>query len=120
MTDDVLTAQHAFDTAELRADTDRLDALLADDFLSIGEQGYVLDKRQWIARHVDFRFISVDTSEIDVRRYDRTAIVRSVQHTRATWLGTPMALTVRVSHVWIQQADGWKLAAVQFSSLAAG
>jgi hypothetical protein len=30
-----------------------------------------------------------------------------------------MALSVRVSHVWIQQADGWKLAAVQFSSLTA-
>jgi len=80
----------------------------------------MLDKQQWIARNGDFRFISVDTSETDVRRYDRTAIVRSVQHTRATWLGTPMALTVRVSHVWIRQADGWKLAAVRFSSLDAG
>ncbi len=118
MTDDVLDAQHAFDTAELRADTDRLEALLADDFRSIGERGYVLDKRQWIARHRDLRFISVDTAETDVRRYDRAAIVSGVQRSRSTWLGTPMALTVRVSHVWIRQADDWKLAAVQFSSLA--
>jgi hypothetical protein len=118
MTDDVLTVQHAFDTAELHADTGRLDALLADDFRSIGERGFVLDKRQWIARHADLRLLSVDTSETDVSRYDRTAIVRSVQRTRATWQGTPMAVTARVSHVWIRQADDWKLAAVQFSSLA--
>lgn len=120
MTDDVLAAQRAFDTAELHADTARLETLLADDFLSIGEQGHVLDKRQWIARHGDLRLLSVDTAETDVRRYDRTAIVRGVQRTRATWLGTAMALTVRVSHVWIRQPDGWRLAAIQFSSHAAG
>jgi hypothetical protein len=117
MTDEILTVQQAFDAAELRADTERLDALLADDFRSIGERGHMLDRGQWIARHDDFRFLSVDTSETDVRRYAGTAIVRSVQRTRATWRGTTMDLTVRVSHVWIRQAAGWKLAAVQFSSL---
>jgi hypothetical protein len=117
MTDDVLTAQHAFDTAELRADTGRLAVLLADDFRSIGERGYVLDKQQWIARHGDFRFLSVDTTETEVRRYDRTALIRSVQHARAVWQGTPVELAVRVCHVWIRQADGWKLAGVQFSTL---
>jgi hypothetical protein len=119
-TDDVLAAQHAFDTAELRADTARLAALLADDFLSIGERGYVLDKRQWIDRHGDFRYVSVDTSETDVRRYEGTAIVRCVQRSRAVWLGTPLALSVRAGHVWIRQAQGWTLASVQFSSLDGG
>jgi hypothetical protein len=36
---DVLALRQAFDDAELRGDADRLDALLSDDFLSIGEQG---------------------------------------------------------------------------------
>ena len=115
--DEVLAAQRDFDAADLRADTARLAALLTDDFLSIGERGHVLDKEQFIARHDDFRFVSVDTSQTDVRRYDRTAIVRCVQHARATWRGTPLDLTVRVSHVWIREAHTWRLAAVQFSSL---
>jgi hypothetical protein len=119
-TDEVMAAQRAFDTAELRADTARLETLLADDFLSIGERGYVLDKQQWIARHEDFRYVSVDTSETDVRRYDGTAIVRCAQRSRAVWLGTPMTLSVRVSHVWIRQAEEWTLAAVQFSTLDGG
>ena len=37
--DNILELQRAFDDAELRGDADRLDALLADEFLSIGEQG---------------------------------------------------------------------------------
>jgi hypothetical protein len=116
--DDILKLQHEFDEAELRADIERLRSLLADDFLSIGERGFVLDKEQWIARHGDFRFIGLETTETDVRRYDRTAIVRSVQRSRSTWLGEPMTLKVRLSQVWVQQTDGWRLAAIQFSSLA--
>lgn len=38
--------QQAFDEAELRADTDALRALLADDFRSIGDRGRMLDKAQ--------------------------------------------------------------------------
>jgi hypothetical protein len=59
---DILELQQAFDDAELRADASRLASLLADDFLSIGEQGYQLDKRQWIGRHGDFRYLSIETS----------------------------------------------------------
>jgi hypothetical protein len=118
--DDILAAQQAFDAAELQADTARLETLLADDFLSIGERGYVLDKQQWIARHADFRYVSVDTSETDVRRYDGTAIVRCAQRCQAVWLGTSLSLSVRVSHVWVRQEPGWQLAAIQFSTLDGG
>jgi hypothetical protein len=74
--DDILELQRAFDDAELRGDAGRLDAPLAYDFLSIGERGYQLGKREWIDRHRDFRYLSIETTEVDVRRYDRTAIVR--------------------------------------------
>jgi hypothetical protein len=57
---------------------------------------------------------------MDVRRYDKAAIVRCVQRSRATWRGNQMTLAVRLSQVWVQQPSGWRLAAIQFSSLAAG
>jgi hypothetical protein len=53
--DDILDLQRAFDEAELSADVARLGDLLAEDFLSIGEQGFVLGKREWIGRHGEFR-----------------------------------------------------------------
>ena len=120
MADDILELQRAFDDAELRGDANRLDALLADDFLSIGEQGFQLGKRQWIDRHADFRYLAVETTEVDVRRYDKTAIVRCVQRSRASWRGDQMTLAVRLSQVWVQQSDGWRLAAIQFSTLGSG
>ena len=112
--------QPAFGDAERRGDADRLDALLADDFLSIGEQGYQLGKREWIDRHRDFRYLSVETTELDVRHYGTTAIVRCAQRSRASWRGEEMALAVRLSQVWIQEPDGWQFVAIQFSTLGIG
>jgi hypothetical protein len=120
VSDEILVLQRAFEDAELRADAEHLGALLVDDFLSIGERGFVLDKERWIGRHKDFRYLSIETSEVDVRRYERTAILRCVQHSRATWRGDAMALATRVSQVWIEQPDGWRLAAIQFSTLDPG
>ena len=97
--DEILELQGAFDNAELRGDAGRLDSLLADDFLSIGEQGFVLGKQEWIGRHGDFRYLAVETTEVDVRRYDKTAIVRCVQRSRASWRGDEMTLAVRLSQV---------------------
>ena len=114
---DIRELQQAFDDAELHADTGRLNSLLADDFISIGERGFQLDKRQWIARHADFAYLSLETAELDVRCYDHAAIVRCVQRSQASWRGDAMTLTVRLSQVWIELPGGWRLASIQFSPL---
>jgi hypothetical protein len=116
--DDLLRSCQEFDQAELQADVDRVETLLTDDFLSIGERGFVLDKSQWVARHADFTYLSVESLDLDVRRYDRCAIIRDIHHSRATWQGRAMTLKTRRSQVWVEQSEGWKLAAIQFSSLA--
>jgi hypothetical protein len=113
---DIRGLRQAFDDAELHADTDRLESLLAADFRSIGERGYLLDKRQWIDRHAEFAYLSLETTELDIRRYDRAAIVRCVQRSRASWRGAELTLSVRVSQTWVEQHDGWRLAGIQFSS----
>jgi hypothetical protein len=120
VTDDILELARAFDEAELHGDAGRLGTLLADDFLSIGEQGYQLGKREWIDRHRDFRYQTIETTEVDVRRYDKTVILRCAQRSRASWHGEEMTLAVRLSQVWIRQPDGWRLAAIQFSTLGSG
>lgn len=106
-----------FADAELHARTDRLADLLTEDFRSIGERGFLLDKQQWIARHADFHYRSVETTDENVRHYHHTAIVRCVQHSEATWQGQELTLSTRVSQVWVQQSGVWRLAALQFSAL---
>lgn len=107
----------AFEEAELRADADTLNALLAEDFRSIGEQGYVLDKAQWIGKFADFAYTSLQSSDVEVRSYGHAAIVRCVQRSRSVWRGQQMALTVRVGQTWVELPEGWRLAGIQFSSL---
>lgn len=114
----VLDAQRQFDAAELHADLDALRRLIADDFASIGPKGFVLDKEQWIGRHVHFRYHAIETSEVSVRCYDRAAIVRNLQRNRASYAEETMELTVRVSQVWVQKDDRWLLAGIQFSPVA--
>ena len=120
MLDDILVFHRRFGDAELQGNAESLEPLLAEDFLSIGEQGFVMDKNQWIARHEEFRYLSLETTELDVRHYDRTAIVRCAQRSRAVWRGTEMTLSTRVGQVWVVQPEGWRLASIQFSSLGQG
>jgi hypothetical protein len=116
--DDVREIQDRFDRAELTADRETLRELLADDFLSIGPRGFVMDKDQWIARHGEFRYQSLETSEMDIRRYGETAVVRDVQRNHATYGDQQVAVNTRVSQVWVRQDGRWGLVAIQFSPLA--
>ena len=120
MTTDVHRLHRAFTEAERHADAAALTALLADDFRSIGEQGYVLDKAQWIAKFADFAYTGLESTEVEVSRYDHAAIVRCVLRSHATWRGQEMTLTTRVSQTWVETAAGWRLAGLQFSSLGDG
>jgi hypothetical protein len=116
VSEEILAAHRAFQTAELQADTDRLDTLLTDDFRSIGERGYLLDKSAWIGRFTEFGYTDLETGEVDVCLYDRAAILRCVQHSRSVWRGQEMSLTNRVSQVWVGGSGTWQLAGIQFSS----
>lgn len=121
MHDTIRRLQEEFDRAELHADTERLRELIADDFLAIGPKGFILNKEEWIGRHAHFTYHALDTSAMDIRLYDKTAIVRNIQKNRAAYQGEEMELTVRVSQVWVQQQDGaWRLVAIQFSPLTQG
>jgi len=108
--------RRAFEEAELGADADALNALLADDFRSIGEQGYVLDKGQWIGKFAEFAYTSLASSDVEVCFYGHAAIVRCIQRSQSVWRGQKMTLAVRASQTWVELPEGWRLAGIQFSS----
>jgi ketosteroid isomerase-like protein len=116
--DAVREVQERFDEAERKADLETLRELIAEDFVSIGPRGFLLDKSQWIDRHREFAYQALDTSELDVRRYGDTAVVRDVQRNRATWRNQEVRADTRVTHVWVLLADRWQLVSIQFSPLA--
>jgi hypothetical protein len=114
---DVHQLHRAFEEAESRGDTDALNTLLAEDFRSIGDQGYVLDKAQWLGKFAEFGYASLESSDVEVCFYGHAAIDRCVQRSRSAWRGQQMTLAVRVSQTWIEFPQGWRLAGIQFSSL---
>lgn len=116
--DQVARLQRRFDEAELHDDRETLAELIHEDFGSIGPKGFLLDKTQWIARHDNFSYQQLDISEVDVRRYGDTVIVREVQRNRATSSGHPVQVATRVSHTWALVDGAWRLAGIQFSPLA--
>jgi hypothetical protein len=118
MQETIRDLQDEFDKAELNADIETLGRLLADDFVSIGPKGFVLDKQQWIDRHVHFKYHKLETSDMNIRIYDRTAIVHNIQRNRATFNDQHVELAVRVTQVWLYQRNRWQLAAIQFSPLS--
>lgn len=120
MKDTIRALQDEFDRAELQADRETLRRLLADDFLSIGPRGFVLDKQAWVDRHDLFKYEELETSEVDVRLYDSAAVVRTVQRNKATYKDHPVEVAVRVSQVWVEQEGEWRLAGIQSSPLAEG
>lgn len=117
VTSDAHRLLQAFDDAEFRGDTETLQTMLADDFRSIGDQGYVLDKAGWIGKFAEFAYTSLESSEVEVSGYGHAAIVRCVQRSRSVWRDQEMGLTVRVSQTWVEQDGDWRLAGIQFSPL---
>jgi hypothetical protein len=75
--------QERFDRAELHDDRDTLGELIDQEFLSIGPKGFLLDRQQWIDRHEFFTYHKLDVSEVDIRHFADTAIVRAVQRNQA-------------------------------------
>lgn len=118
MHDTIQNLQEEFDQAELHADRERLRELIDDDFVSIGPRGFLLDKEQWIARHDEFAYETLETSEMDVRVFDQTAIVRDVQRNRSRYREEQLEHAFRVGQVWLRRDADWRLAAIQFSPLA--
>jgi hypothetical protein len=115
--DEIRKVQDEFDRAELNGDTETLRRLIGDGFLSIGPKKFVLDNEGWIGRHVHFKYLALETSEMDVRLYGRAAIVRTVQKNTARYKDEEVRLTVRVGQVWVRTDGGDRLVAIQFSPM---
>lgn len=113
----VIAAQKKFDDAELHGDRNALEAMIHEDFQSIGPLGYLLDRRAWIDRHERFKYHELQVSDMDARLFGDAAIVRSIQRNHADSAGHEVRVATRVSQTWVSADGDWQLAGIQFSSL---
>ncbi len=107
-------------TAERTGDTDRLAALLSDDFLGVGPLGFVLPKQGWLARFggglAYDRFVLED---VQPRDYGDAAVVTTRQIATGTIGGAPLPFdTVRATLTLIRRDDRWQMAGIHMSFVA--
>jgi ketosteroid isomerase-like protein len=113
-------ARHWADT-ELRADTDAMRSLLADDYVGIGPRGFTLTKPEWIGRYESaaLKNESAAWDDASVRVYGDAAIVVGRYTLQASYQGQPAGGRFRTTLVFVALNGEWKLAGLQFSQMVA-
>ena len=102
-------------TALIQKDSVSLSKLLSDD-VSYGHSNGLLQTRSQLIRDVvsgvqDYK--SIDPSDLQIRIYDKTAIVTMKSDVSLLMQGKPMNISMNVLLVWVWKDNDWKLVARQ-------
>ena len=113
LTDQVLAAQ-------LKADTNSLEKLLADDYMAIRTYGTLATKAQEIEdlKSGATKFDTVDVHDLKIRVYGDTAVVTALNSYKGTIKGKPFSGDTRTTRVWVKDKGNWKLVAFQSTRVA--
>lgn len=105
--------------AELAADTAALDALAIGEFALVGPVGFVLDRAAWLGRYAGGGLVTTSLSFTDrqPRILGGVAVVIGTHEQGGSYAGRPNDGRYRVTQIWVDAADGPRLAGMQFSPL---
>ncbi|HEY8741935.1 MAG TPA: nuclear transport factor 2 family protein [Chloroflexota bacterium] len=105
--------------AELHGDVPFLERTIADDFVAVGPLGFMLTKREWIARHQsgNMKYDALTLDEVTVRMYDRAAVLIGRQAQDAAFRGNSVKAQLRVTAVLVHRKGQWQLVGVQMSPI---
>jgi len=106
--------------AELKADTNSYEKLLADDYTGIYSNGRLYTKAQDIEdlKSGALKYESIDLREIKIRAYGDTAVAVSLVSTKGTFNGKSFSADFRLTRVWVKQKGNWKSVAFQATRVA--
>ena len=107
----------------MKADTDTLDKLLADDCTIIRGDGSFSTKAQEIGnvKSGTLKTTRSDIQDWKIRIYGNTAVVTTLSAFKGTTpSGTPYSGTNRSTRVWVKQKGNWKLVSFQATRVPSG
>jgi ketosteroid isomerase-like protein len=106
-------------TAERAGDAEALATLLTDDFCGVGPLGFILPRPAWLDRHRQgLTYEQFSLQEIQIRIYDKVAIVTARNNARGTYQGQPLPEALRVTVVLASNLEVVRLATVHMSFIA--
>lgn len=120
MADSIQTFLDEWSAAERAGETERIDAMLTDDFTAVGPLGFMLPKQAWMARHHpgELTYDSFGLAEVQVRLHGEAAVVTARNNTIGSYRGHPIPEATRASLVMVRDAGNWQLAAAHMSFVA--
>lgn len=116
MEPDTREAEHRFFAALQDGDVDRLEQLLAEDFLVVDVlSGSEVARPALLAAlsSGDLVFEAIDLLDSRERRYGATAIVNGRTRIRGRFRAQPFAAHSRYTHVYVREDGRWRLATAQ-------
>ena len=99
----------------MKADTNSLEKLLADDYMAIRSDGALSTKAQEIenVKSSTLKYERDDIQDLNIRVYGHTAIATKLVFFKGTVSGKPLTSTNRVTRVWVKQQGNWKCVSFQ-------
>jgi ketosteroid isomerase-like protein len=107
-------------SAETKADTEQLTAILTDDFTAVGPLGFTLSKKDWLDRHATgaLRYESFEFVDVHERHYGDAAVVIARQEAPGAYRGNPVPSILRVTLVLVRHNETWQLTSAHMSFVA--
>ena len=116
----IKTVTDEVSVALLKADSNSLEKLLADDYAGIHSDGRLVTKAQEI-ESVKSSALKYETNEIQdlkIQVYGHTAVATALASLKGTVGGKPFSFIVRSTRVWVKQNGNWKSVAYQATRMS--
>ena len=105
--------------AERAGATEKLAALLTEDFCGVGPLGFILPRPAWLGRHQQgLVYEHFGLEEIQVRYYGDVAVVVARNNARGTYLGHSLPEAVRSTLVIASNSEALRMTAIHMSFIA--
>lgn len=111
----------AWDNAVAAKDTMALGRIIADDFVMIGANGTVSDKRLLIEGIADpqLQIEPFQTEDVRVRIYGNVAVLTGRYSQRGRWQGQAYETAARYTDVYVRSGGRWRAVSAQATRIPA-
>ena len=115
---DALELVQRWTAAEAANDAAALDAVLAANFVGIGPFGFVLERRQWLARFDNgLQNSGFAVEQPQTYEHGGAVVVVGVLNQETKWQGNDNSGRFRLSATVVREGDGWKLGSAHIGGL---
>ena len=106
----ILELERQAKEASIHRDVAFAERTLSEDYIGIGPLGQVTTKADTVAarKRSQLRYDAIETSEMVVRVYGRTAVVTGRAEVKGTDLGEDFSGPYRFTRVWVKREGHWE------------